>query len=187
MLAPFALGVDDIEPIAGRFAFTGADKYAFLDEVVQIARCCRARGAYDRDVVFSAQAALESFDAFAENAGENFFLPCVQRATHLVIELGFLDKELDRLLCIVLRRQYRFCEIGEPVVDLVVFVVAFQRVVVGLFALLDGMGKRDQRRLSQGLCQGFLSQTTRDPTIAVFKRMNTNEIDMRDASARQGR
>ena len=45
------------------------------------------------------------------------------------------------------------------------------------------MRQSNQRRLAKWLRQGFFGYAASDTAIAIFKRMNADKIEMRDAGA----
>ena len=76
-------------------------------------------------------------------------------------------------------------KVRHPVGDLDLLVVALQRGVVILARALDGPGKRDQARLAEILRQRFFRERAADAAVAVLEGVDADEIEMRDAGARQ--
>ena len=101
----------DVQVVARAFECAGADEDALVDEVLKVARGGGARGARDRNIILGAQAALKTLHPFAEDPGESFFLPLIEPTLDPVVELGFLDQEVDHALCRVLRLQNSVCGI----------------------------------------------------------------------------
>src|SRR6266700_1017087 len=121
-----------IQRIARMAQLSGFSQRALFDEVLQIPCRGGARSLRDADIIFSAQPALESVDAFAEHAGDRFVLALIQLATQLLVELRLCDVKIETLDRIALRFKDRLRKIRQPLRDLDVRVVAFKRGVVSL-------------------------------------------------------
>ena len=66
-------------------------------------------------------------------------------------------------------------------------VTALESLVISLPVALDGLRERDERRLAECLGERFFRKRARNPAVAVFKRVNGDEIKMDDTGARKGR
>ena len=154
--------------IARAFERAGADQDALVDEVLKVASGRGARGAGDRNVILGAQAALEALHPFPENPCESLFLPFIEPTFDPLVELRLLDQEIDHALCRILRLQNRVGEIHKPRRDFVVPAALVERVVIRFLVLLDGLRKRDQRRLAESLGQGLFGERARNAPVAVF-------------------
>src|ERR1700722_5350221 len=73
---------------------------------------------------------------------------------------------------------------GKPVGDLRLGVVALQRVVIALAFGEDSGGERNHRWTAESLSQRLLRDRATDAPIAVFKRMDAREVEMRDPGSR---
>ena len=160
---------------------SGLGECALLDKVLQISCRGRARRSGDADVILCAQAALEAVDAFAEYAGDDFLLTLVERAAMLLVELRLGDVEIDAPDGVVLRFQNRVREICRASRDLSLLVVALQCRVIVLALALNRVGERDQAGLTKILRERFFRERAADAAIAVFERVNADEVQMGDA------
>src|ERR1700722_9478177 len=165
--------------------FTALCEHPLLCEVLQIAGRCRTRSRANTDVVFSAQATLESGDALTEHAGDDLGLAFVEFFAVILIKFGFRHVEINTLDSVVLRLKNRIGEVFHPIGDFESFVVSLQRRVIILAFELDRIGKRDQARLSQILRESFFSKRARDAPVAIFKWMDAHEIKMNEGRAGQ--
>ncbi len=125
--------------VARAFERARADQDPLAHKVLKVARGRGARGTGDRNVILGAQAALEALHSFVEDPGESFFLPLIELTLDSVVELGFLDQEVDHTLRRVLRLQNSVCEISKPRRDFVVPAALVERLVIRVFVLLDGL------------------------------------------------
>jgi hypothetical protein len=147
-------------------------------KVLQISRRGRARCFGDSDVVLGAEPALESVDSLLEHSGNHCLLPRVQLAAQPLVESCLGNVEIDSLDRIALCLDRRFGEVAEPIRYLQFLVIALQRGVIRLARPLDGVGKRDQTGLTQILREGFFRERARNPSVAVFERVNADKIQM---------
>ena len=121
--------------------FTRARQCTDLHELLKVACCCSAGCVCDRNIVFGTEPSLEACRAFLEDARDYLFLPLVQLATKTIIELCFLNEEIDALKCRPLSIQDRFRKENDLVGDIKRALVPLKLGVVGLPALLDCEGE----------------------------------------------
>ena len=98
-----------------------------------------------------------------------------------------MNQKLDAFEAVILRIQHRLAEIRQPPGDLVRPTRLPERVIIRLAALLNDGGERDQRRLPECLRERLLRQRPPETPVAILKRMNRLETQVRDASPGQAR
>ena len=79
--------------------FACAGQCTDLHELLKVTCCCSTGCACDRNVVFGTQPPLEACRALLEDARDYLFLPLVQLASKTIIELCFLNEEINALKC----------------------------------------------------------------------------------------
>src|SRR5262245_62284593 len=62
-----------------------------------------------------------------------------------------------------------------------------KRLVIRFLVFLDGLRERDQRWLAESLGQGLFGQRARNASVAIFKRVDGDKIQMRDACSHKSR
>lgn len=167
--------------ISRAFESSGSDKSFFLDKVVQVASGRRARCAGDADVVVGTHTAFESVGFFAEHPDQRLFLPFVYLVAESIKKLRLVDQPINQFLSVSLRVQHGPGKIEQPPRDLVGLVIGLQRIVVELSAAVDGLGKRDQGRMTEGFGERLFSDGTSNPAIAVLEWVNADEIQVRNS------
>ena len=173
--------------VARAFERAGANQDVLVDEVLKVACGGGARGTGDRNVILSAQAALEALHPFPEDPGEGLFLPLIELTLDPVVEHCFLDQKVDHALCRLLRLQNSVSEIHKPRRNFIVFAAALERLVVRFLVPLDGLRERNQRRLAESLGQSLFGQRARNASVAVFERVDRDKIQMGNTCARKSR
>jgi hypothetical protein len=112
------------------FQFAGFAKRALLHKILQVSRGGSSGGVRDLQVILRTQTAFKPFKPLSKHACEHFLLSRIELAPEVVIELGFLNEEIDESLRVALCPQYCLSEIDQPLGDLQMLVVGFEGLVV---------------------------------------------------------
>jgi len=155
---------------------SGADQGLVGDQIRQVAGGGGGGGTGNRHVIAGAEAAFEAGGTFAKQAQERFVLARVKLVAQAIEQAGLGDQEFYAGDRFPVGFERRFGEPNEPSRHFQAFIGGFERRVVTLTAVKNSGTQGDQNRLIQPLRQSFFGERPRDASVAVFKRVNRDEV-----------